>query len=127
MMEAVFTVQRPIGLASALVLDSPHSRKTFPDDFGAAVNITQLRTAEDLFVNELWSRAPDHGAALLEAQFPRSCIDPNRGAGDIDLELLDVAWPDHYPPSGTGRLGKALNLSACFRRLSSAGTAFRSS
>ena len=89
MMEAVFTVQRPIGLASALVLDSPHSRKTFPDDFGAAVTIAQLRTAGDLFVNELWSRAPDHGAALLEAQFPRSYIDPNRGAGDIDLELLE--------------------------------------
>jgi len=127
MMEAVFTVQRPIGLASALVLDSPHSRKTFPDDFGAAVTIAQLRTAEDLFVNELWSRAPDHGAALLEAQFPRSYIDPIRGAGEIDLELLEGAWPDHYQSGGKGRLGKASNLSACFRRLSSAGTAFRSS
>ena len=67
MMEEVFTIHRPIGPVSALVLDSPHSGMTFPDDFGAAVSIAQLRTAGDLFVNELWSLAPDYGAALLEA------------------------------------------------------------
>ncbi len=91
-----------------MVLDSPHSGYLFPADFGAAVSIEQLRTAEDVDVHDLYAAAPLHGAHLLEASFARSYIDPNRSAGDIDLELLDGPWPHHYAPSGKARLGKAL-------------------
>jgi N-formylglutamate deformylase len=44
----------------------------------------------------------------LCALFPRTYIDPNRHIGDIDLDLLDQAWPDDYVPSGKAILGKAL-------------------
>ncbi len=72
------------------------------------LGVDRLRSAEDVLVNELYASAPAHGAHLLEASFPRSYIDPNRSAGDIDLELLDAPWPHHYEPSGKARLGKAL-------------------
>ncbi len=104
----ILRIHRPSGRASALVLDSPHSGSVFPADFGAAVSVEQLRTAEDLYVHELYASAPSYGAHLLEACFPRSYIDPNRAAGDIDLELLDGPWPHAYQPSGKARLGKAL-------------------
>lgn len=104
----VFTVRRPTGEPAPLVLDSPHSGHLFPADFGAAVSERQLRSAEDVLIDELYADAPLHGATLLEARFPRSYIDPNRHAGDVDLELLDAPWPDAHVPSGKGRLGKAL-------------------
>ena len=56
----------------------------------------------------LYARGPRHGAALLEALFPRAYIDPNRAAGDVDLELIDGPWPDAYTPSGKSRIGKSL-------------------
>ncbi|MDD5335209.1 MAG: N-formylglutamate amidohydrolase [Rhodoferax sp.] len=106
--ENVFKIHRPTGLPAPLVLDSPHSGHQFPADFGAALSTERLRSAEDVLVNQLYAGAPAHGAHLLEACFPRSYIDPNRSAGDIDLELLDGPWPHLYEPSGKARLGKAL-------------------
>ena len=104
----ILKIHRPSGAGVPLVLDSPHSGKDFPDDFGAALGVAQLREAEDVDVHELYAHAPRHGAHLLEALFPRSYIDPNRSEGDIDLDLIDGPWPDRYQPSGKARLGKSL-------------------
>jgi N-formylglutamate amidohydrolase len=104
----VLRVHIPTVASSPLVLDSPHSGHVFPNDFGTALAVDVLRTAEDVYINELYAAAPRHGAHLLEAQFPRSYIDPNRAEGDIDLDLLDEPWPHHFQPSGKARLGKAL-------------------
>ena len=92
-----------------LLLDSPHSGSLFPDDFGATVSEFDLRTDEDCFVDELYLPATKHGVALIAAQFPRTYIDPNRHAGDIDLALLENEhWPHDHVPSGKAALGKAL-------------------
>jgi N-formylglutamate deformylase len=108
--DKVFELQRPDPSMppAPLVLDSPHSGRHFPDDFGAAMSIADLRHAEDTDIDVLYSDAPAHGAQLLCALFPRTYIDPNRHVGDIDSELLDQAWPDAYVPSGKAALGKAL-------------------
>ncbi len=108
--DKVFELQRPPEATPAvpLVLDSPHSGKIFPEDFGAAMSVEDLRHAEDTDIDVLYSHAPTHGAQLLCALFPRTYIDPNRHVGDIDLELLDQAWPDAFVPSGKALLGKAL-------------------
>jgi N-formylglutamate amidohydrolase len=46
---------------------------------------------------------------LLAAQFPRTYLDPNRHAGDIDLDLIEGGhWPHEHVPSGKARIGKAL-------------------
>jgi N-formylglutamate deformylase len=99
---------RPMLPAVPLVLDSPHSGREFPADFDAAVSEAELREAEDCYVDELYAAAAELGAPLLAASFPRTYIDANRHAGDVDLELIEGAWPWEYRPSGKARLGKAL-------------------
>ena len=92
-----------------LVLDSPHSGFHFPGDFDAAVSEFDLRDGEDCFVDELYMPATELGVPLLAAQTPRTYLDPNRHAGDIDLDLLEGgAWPHAHVPSGKARIGKAL-------------------
>jgi N-formylglutamate amidohydrolase len=92
-----------------LVLDSPHSGYQFPADFDAIVSEFDLRDGEDCFVDELYAPATELGAPLLAAQFPRTYLDPNRHAGDVDLELMEGGhWPHEHVPSGKARIGKAL-------------------
>jgi N-formylglutamate deformylase len=98
----------PASAAIPLVLDSPHSGHAFPDDFGAVVSETELREGEDCYVDELYAGAPELGAPLLAALWPRTYLDPNRHAGDMDLDLLEGAWPGEYRPSGKAKIGKAL-------------------
>jgi len=94
--------------ASALVLDSPHSGTTFPADFDSLLPEHELREGEDSFIDELYLPAVGLGIPLLAAQFPRTYLDPNRHAGDIDLELLDGPWPGEIVASGKAGIGKAL-------------------
>jgi N-formylglutamate deformylase len=92
-----------------LVLDSPHSGFQFPMDFDAVVSEFDLRDGEDCFVDELYMPATELGVHLLAALTPRTYLDPNRHAGDIDLELIEGGtWPHAHVPSGKARIGKAL-------------------
>ena len=103
-----FKIEGPKAAAIPLVLDSPHSGRSFPADFDAAVSETELREGEDSFVDELYAGAAELGAPLLSAQWPRTYLDPNRHAGDVDLDLIDGPWPGEYRPSGKAKYGKAL-------------------
>lgn len=99
----------PIDVMQPLLLDSPHSGRVFPGDFGAAVSEHALRDGEDCFVDELWRPATARGVWLLAATCARTYIDVNRHRGDIDLDLLDGGqWPDDHEPSGKAAIGKAL-------------------
>ncbi len=94
--------------AVPLVMDSPHSSSTFPQDFNACLPLDDLRDGEDVFIDALWSHAPQHGAHLLLAEFARTYIDPNRHVGDVDLSMIDGEWPHTYVPSGKANIGKSL-------------------
>jgi N-formylglutamate deformylase len=98
----------PPEAAAPVVLDSPHSGRDYPDDFGHAAPLELLRRAEDAFVDELFADAPAEGAALLVALFPRSYIDPNRHEADIDETLLAEPWPDGARPSRRSERGLGL-------------------
>jgi N-formylglutamate deformylase len=74
-----------------VLFDSPHSGTVYPADFDAKVPRLVLRRAEDTHVEALYAAAPDHGATLIAANFPRSYIDANRSLLDIDAALLDSA------------------------------------
>ena len=76
-----------------VIFDSPHSGTRYPADFDAVVPRLVLRRAEDTHVEALYAAAPDHGATLIAANFPRSYIDANRSLLDIDAALLEGAWP----------------------------------
>ena len=91
-----------------LVLDSPHSGHRMPADFDAVLSAADLRDGEDCFIDTLYQPAAALGVPLLAAQFPRTYIDANRHAGDIDPALLDAPWPGALVPSGKSRIGKAL-------------------
>ncbi|MFN0182629.1 MAG: N-formylglutamate amidohydrolase [Aquabacterium sp.] len=107
--EDVLVVHGPTQALCPIVLDSPHSGFRWPLGFDAVVSPLDLRDAEDCFIDELWRPAADRGVPLLAAQFPRTWIDVNRHAGDIDLDLIEGGvWPHEHRPSGKARIGKAL-------------------
>lgn len=86
-------VQRPEGTERPLVFDSPHSGEHYPGDFDHAPPRAVVRLAEDTHVARLYGGAPAFGATLIEAVFPRAYIDANRGVDEIDIGLLEDAWP----------------------------------
>ena len=104
-----FNLHGPAEPRTPLVLDSPHSGTDFPDDFGSVLSEFDLREGEDCFVDQLWLPATERGVGLIAARAPRTYVDANRHAGDIDLELMAGGrWPGELQPSGKARIGKAL-------------------
>jgi N-formylglutamate amidohydrolase len=91
-----------------LVFDSPHSGSHYPADFGFCCSLDELRTAEDSYVDELYAAAPELGATLIAALFPRSYIDANRAVHDLDVALFDGQWPQPLSPSHKTRAGLGL-------------------
>lgn len=77
-----------------VVLDSPHSGVNYPPDFLSCCPLALLRRAEDTHVEKLYDFAPGLGVSWLEALFPRSYLDLNRGLDGIDPALLAEPWPD---------------------------------
>jgi len=98
----------PVGAAIPLVFDSPHSGQIYPPDFGYACAFDRLQQAEDSYVDALFAAAPAHGATLIAARFPRSYIDANRSALDIDERLLAAPWTGPMVPSEKTLLGLGL-------------------
>jgi N-formylglutamate amidohydrolase len=109
-MTAAFLRHDPPGAPAPLVLDSPHSGEDYPADFDCAVPRELLRQAEDTHVARLWRGALAHGATLVEANFPRAWIDPNRGLEDIDPALFAAGetWPG--PVKLTRKTGQGIGL-----------------
>ena len=99
-----------------VVFDSPHSGNRYPSDFDYAVTRDQIRSTEDMHVDELFAAAPRHGATLLRALFPRSYIDLNRGPLDLDESLLAGPWPEPLLPGHKTRNGKGLLRSQAMGR-----------
>jgi N-formylglutamate deformylase len=88
-----------------LVVDSPHSGAIYPEEFAYRCPLPVLRRAEDAYVDELYEAAPVHGATLIGALFPRSYIDVNRAADDLDPGLLDGTLPPSLTPRPVTRVG----------------------
>lgn len=98
----------PLAAEVPLVFDSPHSGSDYPEDFRFTCALETLRRAEDSYVDELYGAAPEHGATLIGAVFPRSYLDPNRAVDDIDEALIDGQWPTALKASQNTRAGLGL-------------------
>jgi N-formylglutamate amidohydrolase len=95
----------PPAAAVPLVLDSPHSGADYPEEFDYCCPLPVLRRAEDAYVDELYAAAPGHGATLIGALFPRSYIDVNRAADDLDPAILKAPLPAPLVPRPATRVG----------------------
>ena len=79
-----------------LVLASPHSGTTYPDDFIAASRLDplSLRRSEDAYVDELFGAAPELGIPMVKAHFARAYLDPNREPFELDPTMFEDLLPD---------------------------------
>ena len=92
-----YDILLPERQTAPLVLASPHSGADYPPDFVAESPLTarDLRRSEDAFVDELFAAAPEFGAPLLRARFPRAYVDPNREPFELDPEMFEDPLPGY--------------------------------
>jgi N-formylglutamate amidohydrolase len=85
--------ERPL---SPVVFASSHSGRSYGAEFLSGVRLCSLglRRSEDSFVDELFGAAPDQGAPLLAANFPRAFCDANREPWELDPAM----FADPLPP-----------------------------
>jgi N-formylglutamate amidohydrolase len=91
----VLDLHAPAARTLPLVLASPHSGSDYPAEFVAAsrLDALALRQSEDSYVDELFGAAPQLGAPLLSARFPRAYLDVNREAYELDPTMFADALP----------------------------------
>ncbi|WP_084462398.1 N-formylglutamate amidohydrolase [Oceanibaculum pacificum] len=92
-----FEVLAPARQTLPLVFASPHSGRVYPASLLAASRLDPLalRKSEDCFVDEIFAAAPECGAPLIRAHFPRVYIDPNREPFELDPAMFSDALPDY--------------------------------
>ncbi len=111
--EPVLHIETPAEPRLPLVFASPHSGSHYPRDFldQSPLDANTLRRSEDAFVDELFVAAPEQGAPLLKALFPRAYLDPNREAYELDPAMFDGPLPP-FVNSASPRVGAGLGTIA---------------
>jgi N-formylglutamate amidohydrolase len=108
-----FELTMPAEQTVPVVFASAHSGRNYPAAFIEAARLDRLglRRSEDSFVDELFAHAPDLGAPLIAATFPRAYCDPNREAWELDPSM----FADDLPPwvnTTSARVGAGLGTLA---------------
>ncbi|MGA1138446.1 MAG: N-formylglutamate amidohydrolase, partial [bacterium] len=106
--QSVFQLDIPEKHKVPVVLDSPHSGTIYPESFGSLTPLAILRRAEDMYVDELYDSAPEHGMPFLKALFPRCFIDANRAEEDLDPTMIEGVWEKPLNPGRKTELGIGL-------------------
>ncbi len=90
-----FEIRLPAEQSVPFVFNSPHSGRIYTDQFLASSRLDAhaIRRSEDYYVDELFSAAPDVGAPLLAAHFPRAFIDVNREPYELDPRMFKGRVP----------------------------------
>jgi len=106
-------VSRPAHQMVPVIFASPHSGRAYSPDFLAAARLDplNLRRSEDGFVDDLFSAAPEYGAPLVAATFPRAFCDANREPWELDPAM----FADPLPPwvnTTSARVGAGLGTIA---------------
>jgi N-formylglutamate deformylase len=117
-------VSRPAHQMVPVIFASPHSGRAYSPDFLAAARLDplNLRRSEDGFVDDLFSAAPEYGAPLVAATFPRAFCDANREPWELDPAM----FADPLPPwvnTTSARVGAGLGTIA--RIVASGETIYR--
>ncbi len=93
--EPPYVVVEPTGHTVPFVFNVPHAGAVYPTSFLAEsrLDAMALRRSEDAFVDELFAGAPDLGAPLMAARFPRAYLDLNREPYELDSRMFDGRLP----------------------------------
>ena len=85
------------------LITSPHSGHYYPRDFilKSKLNSQQLRLSEDMHIDTLLTDAPQAGASLLTATYPRAYVDLNREPYELDASMFSDPLPDHVNKDST--------------------------
>ena len=91
----IFQILAPARQSLAAVFASPHSGTDYRPEFLARSRLDPalLRRSEDAFVDEIFGAAPELGAPLIKALFPRAFIDPNREPWELDSAMFTEPLP----------------------------------
>ena len=92
-----FEVREPATQTIPFVFNSPHSGNRYPADFlaASALDALSIRRSADHYVDELFADAPELGAPLLAAHFPRAYLDVNREPYELDPRMFDGPLPPY--------------------------------
>ncbi len=106
-------VRAPSEQTAPVVFASPHSGRDYPPEFVASskLDVLKLRRSEDAFMDEIFGAAPDYGAPLLCARFPRAFVDVNREAFELDPGMFEGPLPD-YVNTASPRIAAGLGTIA---------------
>src|SRR6185312_1582927 len=93
----VYELRAPARQTLAGVFASPHSGTDYRPEFltQSRLDPITLRRSEDAFVDEIFAAAPERGAPLLKALFPRAFIDPNREPWELDAAMFAEPLPNY--------------------------------
>ncbi|MBL4806361.1 MAG: N-formylglutamate amidohydrolase [Rhodobacteraceae bacterium] len=94
-MQHPFSLKNPRRATSCALFNAAHSGTGFSADFlgDSVLTKAELRSSEDAFVDQLIDGVVDFGAPLLTANFPRSYIDANRSASELDPAIIQDVKP----------------------------------
>ena len=90
-----FEIREPASQTIPFVYNSPHSGRCYPVSFlnETRLDSVAIRRSADHYVDELFAAAPDLGAPLLAANFPRAYLDVNREPYELDPKMFDGPLP----------------------------------
>jgi len=123
-------LNHPRTSSSPVLVEVPHSGLQVPPEIESEIDATpsaMLRDS-DMYVDQLYERAPEHGATLLVSRVSRYVVDLNRGPDDVDsgavprhpsgrhLPARGVVW--RAKTDGTPLLRAPLSIEQFTRRLS---------
>ena len=78
---------------SPVLVEVPHSGLRVPPEVESEIDTTPLAVLRDsdIYVDQLYQRAPEHGATMLVSRVSRYVVDLNRGPEEVD----SAAVPRH--------------------------------
>ncbi|KPQ16875.1 MAG: N-formylglutamate deformylase [Rhodobacteraceae bacterium HLUCCO18] len=90
-MHPAYRLLSPSEPTTSVVVASPHSGRHYPRSFlrSSMLDERSIRSSEDAFMDMLVEAAPELGAPLLAAEYPRAYIDLNRSADELDPGVID--------------------------------------
>lgn len=92
-----FEIRTPARQSLPFIFNSPHSGRHYPAEFleMSRLDAKAIRRSEDYFVDELFHAAPEAGAPMMVAHFPRSYLDVNREPYELDPRMFDKKVPPY--------------------------------